>query len=100
MMEVNNELLDHIAHLARLSFEGEEKEAIKQDMKNITDFMNKLEELDTSDVEPLMFMLDEINVLREDVADQKISHEEALKNAPKKDSDYFRIPKVLDKTID
>lgn len=99
-MEVNNELLDHIAHLARLSFEGEEKEAIKQDMKNITDFMNKLEELDTSDVKPLKFMLDEVNVLREDVADQKISHEEALKNAPKKDSDYFRIPKVLDKTID
>lgn len=99
-MEVNNELLDHIAHLARLSFEGEEREAIKQDMKNITDFMNKLEELDTSDVEPLKFMLDEVNVLREDIADQKISHDEALKNAPKKDSDYFRIPKVLDKTID
>lgn len=51
-MEVNNELLDHIAHLARLSFEGEEREAIKQDMDNITEFMNKLEELDTSNVEP------------------------------------------------
>lgn len=99
-MEVNNELLDHISHLARLSFEGEEKEAIKQDMKNITDFMNKLEELDTSNVEPLMFISDEINVLREDVAQHTISHEEALKNAPKKDSDYFRIPKVLDKKLD
>ena len=97
-MEVNNELLDHIAHLARLSFEGEEREAIKQDMDNITEFMNKLEELDTSNVEPLIFMLDEVNVLREDISKETITHEEALKNAPKKDSDYFRIPKVLDKT--
>ena len=66
-MEVNDELLNHIAHLARLSFEGEERNAIKQDMKNITEFMNKLEELDTSNVEPLLFMSDEVNVLREDV---------------------------------
>ena len=99
-MEVNDELLNHIAHLARLSFEGEERNAIKQDMKNITDFMNKLEELDTSNVEPLLFMSDEVNVLREDVSEQTITHEQALKNAPKKDSDYFRIPKVLDKSID
>lgn len=99
-MKVNNELLDHIAHLSRLSFEGEEREAIKQDMENITSFMDKLEELDTSNVEPLIFMLDEVNVLREDVYKETITHEEALKNAPKKDSDYFRIPKVLDKTID
>lgn len=99
-MDVNDELLDHIAHLARLSFEGEERSAIKQDMKNITDFMNKLEELDTSDVEPLKFMLDEVNVLREDIPRATITHEEALKNAPKKDSDYFRIPKVLDKTAE
>lgn len=99
-MDVNDELLDHISHLARLSFEGEERSAIKQDMKNITDFMNKLEELDTSDVEPLKFMLDEVNVLREDIPGDAVSHEEALKNAPKKDSDYFRIPKVLDKTAE
>tara|TARA_B100000508_G_scaffold141097_1_gene147047 strand:- start:149200 stop:149499 length:300 start_codon:yes stop_codon:yes gene_type:complete len=99
-MEVNDELLNHIAHLARLSFEGEERNAIKQDMKNITEFMNKLEELDTSNVEPLLFMSDEVNVLREDVSEQTITHEQALKNAPKKDSDYFRIPKVLDKSID
>jgi aspartyl-tRNA(Asn)/glutamyl-tRNA(Gln) amidotransferase subunit C len=96
-MEINDELLDHISHLARLSFEGEERGAIKQDMKNITDFMNKLEEIDTSKVEPLKFMMHDVNVLREDVAKTTISHEEALKNAPKKDSDYFRIPKVLDK---
>ena len=99
-MEIKDELIDHIAHLARLSFEGEEKSAIKKDLNNIIDFMGKLNEVNTDNVEPLVFMSHEINVLREDIPAQTITHEEALKNAPKKDSDYFRIPKVLDKTID
>ena len=96
-MEINDELVDHIADLARLSFDGEAKEAIKQDMKSITNFIDKLSELDTSGLEPLIFMSEEINVLREDVAQETISHEDALKNAPKKDVDYFRIPKVLNR---
>lgn len=96
-MEINDELIDHIAHLARLEFEGDEKESIKTDLRNIIDFMSKLNEIPTDNVEPLIFMTDELSDLREDVAIQSISQEEALKNAPKKDSDYFRIPKVLDK---
>ncbi len=99
-MDIKDELIDHIAHLARLSFKGEDKEAIKKDMKNITDFMSKLDELNTDQVEPLVFMSDSLNVLREDIPKQTITHEEALRNAPKKDSDYFRIPKVLDKTAE
>jgi len=96
-MKITDEILDHIAHLSRLKFEGDKKEAIKQDLENITSFMDVLSELPTENIEPLIFMNDEVNVLREDVAKVTISHEEALKNAPKKDSDYFRIPKVLDK---
>lgn len=96
-MKITEEIVDHIAHLARLKFEGEAKEAITQDMENIINFMEKLSEVNTDDVEPLIFMSNEINVLRDDVPQTTITHEEALKNAPKKDSDYFRIPKVLDK---
>ena len=59
--------------------------------------MDKLREIDTKDVEPLIFMSEEVNRLREDVPQITVTHEEALRNAPKKDSDYFRIPKVLDK---
>jgi aspartyl-tRNA(Asn)/glutamyl-tRNA(Gln) amidotransferase subunit C len=59
--------------------------------------MGKLNELDTQNIEPLIFMSEETNRLREDIPEVSISHEEALKNAPKKDSDYFRIPKVLEK---
>lgn len=96
-MEVTEEIIDHIAHLARLEFKGEAKETIRQDLENIINFMEKLQEVDTENVEPLIFMTKEVNHLREDVAIETVSHEEALKNAPKKDSDYFRIPKVLNK---
>lgn len=99
-MEIKDDLIDHIAHLARLSFKGEDREAIKKDMNKITDFMAKLNEVNTDNVAPLIFMSDSVNVLREDVPAQTITHEEALRNAPKKDSDYFRIPKVLDKTAE
>jgi len=59
--------------------------------------MQKLQEVDTENVEPLIFMTKEVNHLREDIAERTVSQDQALKNAPKKDSDYFRIPKVLNK---
>jgi aspartyl-tRNA(Asn)/glutamyl-tRNA(Gln) amidotransferase subunit C len=96
-MKITDEIVNHIAHLARLEFIGEEKEEIKQDMDKIIRFMDKLNSINTDGVEPLIFMSDAVNVLREDVAEITISKEEALKNAPKRDSDYFRIPKVLTK---
>ncbi len=96
-MKITEEIVDHIAHLARLEFEGADKAAIRTDMENIITFMDRLNELDTENVEPLIFMSDAVNRLREDVAQVTINQKEALHNAPKKDSDYFRIPKVLDK---
>lgn len=96
-MKVTEEIVDHIAHLARLEFEGDKKVAIRNDLEQIIGFMDKLQEVDTSDVEPLVFMTNEVNRLREDVGIVTLTQEEVLKNAPKKDSDYFRIPKVLDK---
>ena len=96
-MKITEATVDHIAHLARLEYNGESKIAIQQDLENIIGFMNKLSEVNTDDVEPLIFMSDEVNVLRNDVAVVSISQKEALKNAPKHDSDYFRIPKVLSK---
>jgi aspartyl-tRNA(Asn)/glutamyl-tRNA(Gln) amidotransferase subunit C len=94
-MEITDELVDHIAHLARLEFEGEEKENIKSDMNKMLEFVAQLNRVNTDGVEPLIFMTDSINVLREDVAGRTLSQEEALKNAAHKDSDYFKIAKVL-----
>ena len=96
-MKISAETVEHIAHLARLNFEGDQKEAILSDLNNIVGFMDKLSEVNTEGVEPLIFMTEGFDNLREDAAVQTISQKEALKNAPKKDSDYFRIPKVLDK---
>lgn len=96
-MKITEELIDHIAHLSRLEFKGEDKASIQKDMERMIEFVDKLSEVDTTNVEPLIFMSEEINRVREDEPKVTVSHEEALKNAPKKDSDYFRIPKVLDK---
>lgn len=94
-MKITNEKVDQLAQLARLSFEGTEKEAIRTDLEKILEMCEKLNEVDTTGVEPLVYMTDNVNVLREDEVSQQISHEEALKNAPKKDSDFFRVPKVI-----
>ncbi|MDZ4757006.1 MAG: Asp-tRNA(Asn)/Glu-tRNA(Gln) amidotransferase subunit GatC [Bacteroidota bacterium] len=96
-MKITDETIDKLAHLARLEFNGVDKENIKKDLSQITAFCEKLNEIDTTGVEPLIYMSDETNVLREDIIIEEISHVEALKNAPKKDSDYFRVPKFLEK---
>ena len=95
--KITEETVDKIANLARLEFNGKEKEEIIKDLNRMLDFVNKLNELDTSNVEPLIYMNDEVNVLREDEVKQTISQKEALNNAPKKDSDYFKVPKVVEK---
>lgn len=96
-MKVSLDTVDKLAHLARLEFRDSEKEKIRTDLEKVLGFCEKLNELDTEGLEPLIFMTEDMNVLREDVAKQDISHEEAMKNAPKKDSDYFRAPKVISK---
>lgn len=96
-MKITDEIVNHIAHLSRLEFKGIDQKAIKNDMEKIIGFMDKLSEVPTQNVEPLIFMSAEVNRLREDIPVVSVTHEEALKNAPKRDSDYFRIPKVLDK---
>ena len=95
-MDITDDLIDHIAHLARLNFDGDKKAAIKNDMEKMISFVDQLNEIDTDAVEPLIFMSESINVLREDVVKSEITQAEALKNAAHKDSDYFKIAKVLD----
>jgi aspartyl-tRNA(Asn)/glutamyl-tRNA(Gln) amidotransferase subunit C len=96
-MDISNELIDKLADLAKLEFNGEDKERIKTDLVQITAFFEELNKVDTDGVEPLIFMSDAVNVLREDVVKVELTHEEALKNAPAKDSDYFRVPKFSSK---
>lgn len=96
-MEVNEALIDKLAHLARLKFDVNEKEEIKKDLRKMIAFVEKLNELDTTGVEPLLHMSTETNVLREDEVKGSISREEALKNAPQHDEQFFTVPKVIRK---
>ncbi len=94
-MTINEKLVDQLAHLARLSFENEAKTEMLNDMNRMLNFVEKLNELDTNNIEPLIYMTDEVNIMRDDVVISEITRDEALKNAPKRDSDYFRVPKVI-----
>ncbi len=96
-MTIDKETVDKIAHLARLELSAGETDEMIKDMSKILDFMAKLNEIDTSGIEPLVYMTDEVNVLRDDVVKQQITHQEALLNAPKHDDDYFLVAKVIEK---
>jgi len=95
-MKIDNDTLKKIAHLARLEFDEKGAKKMTEDMTQILDWVEKLSEVDTDGVEPLTTMSSEVNVLREDVKGKHLPHEDALKNAPQKDSDYFRVPKVIE----
>ena len=94
-MIIDEETVDKIAHLARLELNSSEKSAMIDDMNKILGFMDKLNEIDTTGIEPLVYMTDEVNILREDTVKQEITHQEALLNAPKHDDDYFLVSKVI-----
>jgi aspartyl-tRNA(Asn)/glutamyl-tRNA(Gln) amidotransferase subunit C len=96
-MEVNDAMVENLAKLARLQFNEQEKEIIKKDLQRMISFVDKLNELDTTGVEPLLHMTDAVNVLREDEVKGSISREEGLKNAPDTDGVFFKVPKVIKK---
>ncbi len=95
-MKIDEATLDRIAGLARVETgDPAMRAAMLNDMQRVIDFVQALNEVDTKGVEPLVFLTDEEDVLREDVAKLEITKEEALANAPVKDSDYFKVPRVV-----
>ncbi len=94
-MRITSEEVAKLAHLARLEFKGEDLVKMQVDMDKILDFVAKIESLDLEGVEPLIYMNPEVDKLREDLAILNTAKEEAMKNAPGSDGDYFRVPRVL-----
>ena len=94
-MEVNDALVDKLAHLSRLEFNATEKIEIKNDLQRMISFVDKLNELDIEDTSPLLHMSDEKNILREDTVKGSINTEDGLKNAPDHDGTFFKVPKVI-----
>jgi aspartyl-tRNA(Asn)/glutamyl-tRNA(Gln) amidotransferase subunit C len=96
-MEINVEIIDKLSSLSKLHFNEEEKKSLQVDLQRMLEFVNKLNEIDTDGVEPLLHITSNVNNLREDIVQNVISHEEALSNAVLKDADFFKVPKVIKK---
>ncbi len=95
-MKITEQTVTELALLSRLRFEGESLLTIQQDLQGILNMCQKLQTLETAGIEPLIYLTNSKTVLRDDFVAQEITREDALKNAPKRDSDFFRVPKVLD----
>ena len=94
-MAVTIEDVEHVAKLARLEFTQAEKEKLVHQLNDILTYVGKLNEIDTTNVEPLSHVIELENVFREDVVIPSSSSEETLKNAPDRTEKFFRVPKVI-----
>jgi aspartyl-tRNA(Asn)/glutamyl-tRNA(Gln) amidotransferase subunit C len=96
-MQVDDALIAKLSRLSMLDFDEAEKEEIKADLVKMIGFVDKLKELDTSGIEPLLHMSGNNNMLREDEVNNMLTQEEALRNAPLHDRQFFKVPKVIKK---
>ncbi|MBE7175956.1 MAG: Asp-tRNA(Asn)/Glu-tRNA(Gln) amidotransferase subunit GatC [Mucilaginibacter polytrichastri] len=98
-MQLDDKIVHKIAQLARLDIPENEHAKLLEDMNRILGFVEKLQEVDTEGVEPLIYMNDEANVFRADAVKEQFPPETALQNAPQHDAKYFRVPKVIRKDV-
>ena len=96
-MKVDDKLIADLSKLAKLKFSPEASKKIKADLNTILTFVDEISKIETDSLEPLIHISNEVNVLRADEIANKLSQKDSLKNAPKKDSDYFKVPTVLKK---
>lgn len=94
---VDDKLINELAHLAKLKFDEKAAIKMKKDLKKILQFIAQLSTIKTDNIEPLIYLSEEVNVFREDNICDTVSQKDALKNAPNKDSDYFKVPRVITK---
>lgn len=94
-MKVTKQDVEYIAELAKLEYTEEEKEKFTAQFNTILEYIDKLNELNTDDVEPLSHVIELSNVVREDEVKPSLPIEEALKNAPSKTGSFFKVPKVI-----
>lgn len=96
-MNVDAKMVEELAELAKLRFDAAEKESIRADLQKMVAFVEKLQQVDTTGVQPLLHIGDAANVLREDIVQGSVSREEALLNSPVSDQAFFKVPKVIKK---
>ncbi|MEE9372318.1 MAG: Asp-tRNA(Asn)/Glu-tRNA(Gln) amidotransferase subunit GatC [Saprospiraceae bacterium] len=97
-MIIDDKLISKLEKLSRLKLRDEEKAKVKEDLNNMLSMFEKLNEINTENVEPLRYVLDEQkNTLRDDIVGEELSNEQALKNAKKVIKPFFIVPKFLKK---
>ncbi len=97
LMEVNDSMINKLATLARLRFNDTERESIKSDLQKMIAFVQKMDEVNTDDVQPLQHMNNLANVWREDVVQGTCNKEHALQNAAKHNNEFFMVPTMIKK---
>lgn len=95
-MKADKDTLRKIAHLARLEFDPAAEQKMLDSLNDILNWVDQLNQVDTSQVEPLTHLSEEVNIMRKDEVKPPLPHDRGLVNAPKKDADYFRVPKVIE----
>ncbi len=95
-MQIDKALISRLEKLARLQLSEPEQEKFAADLSNILNMVDKLREVDTEGVEPLVYVSDTANVFRDDAVTNQLTREQALQNAPNQDGTYFRVPKVIE----
>jgi len=88
--------IDHLARLARLSLSDDEKKLFENQINGILSYMDKLNELDTANVEPTSHVISISNVVRDDLPKASLDREDALMNAPDRTDKFYRVPKIIE----
>lgn len=96
-IKVTQDLIDNLSELSKLNFDQKQSQQIKFDLEKMLEFVNTISQINTDNVEPLVYVNVETKLLRKDEVKDSLSQADALKNAPEKDSDYFKVPVVLKK---
>ena len=96
-IKVTQELINNLSELSKLNFDHKQSQQIKFDLEKMLEFVNTISQINTDNVEPLVYVNVETKLLRKDEVKDSLSQADALKNAPEKDSDYFKVPVVLKK---
>lgn len=94
-MTITGTLISRLEHLARLELSDAERQSLQTDLNNILTMVEKLQELDTDEVVPLVYLNEDVNVWREDKVQNQVEHEDAMRNAPQQDGTFFMVPKVI-----
>jgi aspartyl-tRNA(Asn)/glutamyl-tRNA(Gln) amidotransferase subunit C len=95
-MQIDNTLILKLEQLARLELSQQERHALQGSLNNILNMVEQLNTLDTTGIEPLIYVSETENYWREDVVRYQVEKKEALSNAPNANQDYFKVPKVID----